>query len=679
MFQWIPSKYETPTQKVGRAFYDYARGNRYRNASLGVLYGDRLVYASDKYDIGNVHAKASPAIHPILGLSKTLTAVGILKLAEKGSLDLDWAVFGKGGVFAELTGPDGKIFDPRVRQIRIRHLLHHTGGWDESIGPVYDPLLNTQLLESGVEVVDIRRELGLKDEPDQWDIIKYMLGQPLQFEPGTKAHESNFGYCILGRILEEVVGESYEYWIQKNVLQPAGMWHTRIGPSPNNMDQDVEYTNAETVDAALGWYSNVYDLARLFICLFKSGVNDEFALLAPETLDKMMRRPDKIYYPQHNQRWMSMGFTIEEDGTFYLENTEKKPSLHVDVLFYHKQSPQYPIIKAQDADSAFSFDYTDDSTIIFIGYTDQYHKHMRGLAKSVLGLLTPEFYLTNALLKDLGDNHLLTDSHDVLVKYKLEEHHLLAYTQAMRICSYYPTWIHGYHYQGHTYYTTIFQRATEISQLYYQVFASASKEKLLKVINEFRAQQFDVSLLQSFVSSSHDDQVTHVVIMTVTDSKADETVSKFSESYDNYMMELGRHEEEGFRPVVQSIELYNNELMVDYLLHRNLNAVDEPEARSFIDLSYNELHALTEKNAMDGYILAYLDTFQLSPDDQPRFSAIFRYQKFKEWLLQDDVNFDRLRAQVDRWNIQDYMPKLLVGYVDNKELKYAGLWVTDNA
>ena len=198
------------------------------------MYGDRLVYADTQNN--------DKTVHPILGLSKTLTAVGILKLAEEGVLNLDWTVFGPGGILPEYTGPDGTISDPRVETIRIRHLLHHTGGWDETIGPIYDPMQNTQLVKSGVRVVDIKRELGLYDDavPDQFDIITFMLGQPLQFEPGTRARESNFGFCVLGRVIEEVTSLPYDYWIQKNVLQPAGMWHTRIGPPPSSVSNTIK-------------------------------------------------------------------------------------------------------------------------------------------------------------------------------------------------------------------------------------------------------------------------------------------------------------------------------------------------------------------------------------------------------------------------------------------------------
>ena len=46
--------------------------------------------------------------------------------------------------------------------------------------------------------------LKLKEPPTPDDIVRYIAGQPLQFDPGSKSTYSNFGYCLLGRIIEKV-------------------------------------------------------------------------------------------------------------------------------------------------------------------------------------------------------------------------------------------------------------------------------------------------------------------------------------------------------------------------------------------------------------------------------------------------------------------------------------------
>ncbi len=60
-------------------------------------------------------------------------------------------------------------------------------------------------------------------------IIRYMLGQPLDFDPGTRYVYSNFGYDVLGRILERVTGQPYETYMRNTVLAPMGITRMRIG------------------------------------------------------------------------------------------------------------------------------------------------------------------------------------------------------------------------------------------------------------------------------------------------------------------------------------------------------------------------------------------------------------------------------------------------------------------
>jgi len=58
-----------------------------------------------------------------------------------------------------------------------------------------------------------------------------MLGQPLDFDPGTRYAYSNFGYCVLGRVIERTAGTSYDQFVREQVLAPIGIRRMRIGAS----------------------------------------------------------------------------------------------------------------------------------------------------------------------------------------------------------------------------------------------------------------------------------------------------------------------------------------------------------------------------------------------------------------------------------------------------------------
>jgi N-acyl-D-amino-acid deacylase len=110
--------------------------------------------------------------------------------------------------------------DPRLQKITIRHLLEHKGGWDRdrAFDPMFRPL-------------EISAALGKKGPAGPEDVIRYMMGQPLQFDPGSRECYSNFGYCVLGRVIEKVTGQSYVEYVRKALLAPLGITSVELGRS----------------------------------------------------------------------------------------------------------------------------------------------------------------------------------------------------------------------------------------------------------------------------------------------------------------------------------------------------------------------------------------------------------------------------------------------------------------
>jgi N-acyl-D-amino-acid deacylase len=183
--------------------------------ALAVAKEGRLVHARG-YGLADVDAKApveAGSLFRIASISKPITAVAILKLAQEGRLDLDAKAF-------TLLDIDLGKADPRLVEITVRQLLEHTGGWDreKSGDPMFRPF-------------DIASELGVALPPRPPDIIRFMVTKPLDFDPGTRHAYSNFGYCVLGRILEKITGEPYEEHIRKAILAPMGITRMRLGKS----------------------------------------------------------------------------------------------------------------------------------------------------------------------------------------------------------------------------------------------------------------------------------------------------------------------------------------------------------------------------------------------------------------------------------------------------------------
>ena len=78
---------------------------------------------------------------------------------------------------------------------------------------MYDPMMNQFYLQRGEDVVNIATAMNVKGMLNQYDIVRFMISAPLQFTPGTKYRYSNFGYCVLGRIIEQVMRAFHEWLV----------------------------------------------------------------------------------------------------------------------------------------------------------------------------------------------------------------------------------------------------------------------------------------------------------------------------------------------------------------------------------------------------------------------------------------------------------------------------------
>ena len=214
-----------------------------------------------------VHAKGYGAdIEPtslfrIASVSKPVTAVAVLSLVQKGKLELDAKAFGLLGLAPT---------DPRAAEITVRQLLQHTAGWDrEKSG---DPMFKS---------LEIAKAQGVPPPADANTILRWMLEKPLDFDPGTRHAYSNFGYCVLGRIIEKVSGAGYEVFVKKTVLEPMGITRMRLGKSrlEERAKDEVVYRQPgaspyggfylEAMDAHGGWLASAVDLARFASSLDK--------------------------------------------------------------------------------------------------------------------------------------------------------------------------------------------------------------------------------------------------------------------------------------------------------------------------------------------------------------------------------------------------------------------------
>lgn len=181
-------------------------------------------------------------------MNKMFTAVAVLQLVEKGQVDLD-AFIGK-----YLPGyPNQQV----ATQVKVRHLLNHTGG----TGDIFTPEYQRARLET--------RELK--------DYVKLFGARGLEFAPGTRAAYSNYGFILLGHLIEAVTGQSYYDYVRRHIYEPAGMTATASEPETVAVaDRAVGYMRGDQPNtgslpwrgtSAGGGYSTVDDLLRFALAL----------------------------------------------------------------------------------------------------------------------------------------------------------------------------------------------------------------------------------------------------------------------------------------------------------------------------------------------------------------------------------------------------------------------------
>ena len=129
-------------------------------------------------------------------------------------LALDDRVFdlGQAGGGLLALDPFPRLGDSRLSEITVLHLLQHQGGWDREVAPDWV-----------FREIEIAQGMSLPSPPGRENTVRHVLGQPLQFDPGSRRAYSNVGYLVLGLVIEEVSGQEYMTYVEENIFAPLGV------------------------------------------------------------------------------------------------------------------------------------------------------------------------------------------------------------------------------------------------------------------------------------------------------------------------------------------------------------------------------------------------------------------------------------------------------------------------
>lgn len=296
----------------------YMKANSVPGMSIAISLNERLVFASG---YGNADVEKGEAVGPshrfrIASVSKPITHVAVARVIADTSLEMSSKVFGKSSVLGGQYSTPAN--NPNIVDITVEHLIGHRAG-----------------------LVNVNKD-GKKSDPmfaytgtDHKGLIEWTLkNYPLGYTPGATSYDpdnnpdtndmySNFGYSLLGRVIEAQTGKGYEAYVRDTILKPAGAPGMVIGgdKEADRKSNEVKYygdgayssVKPKRFDAHGGWIATPIDLLRFLRhenVLFKSYAhygemsgttsvlrrrNDGFSMAAtaniwkdPETLNAML-------------------------------------------------------------------------------------------------------------------------------------------------------------------------------------------------------------------------------------------------------------------------------------------------------------------------------------------------------------------------------------------------------
>ena len=197
------AKLQSALPAVDSLMRAFATNNKVPGIAYGVIVDGRLLHVA-AIGLREVPLKAAvdtSTVFRIASMTKSFTALSILQLRDAGNLSLDDLAERYVPELRSLKYPTSDA--PRIT---IRHLLSHSAGFPED-----NPWGDQQLAATDAQLSAMIRS-----------------GIPFSTAPGTAYEYSNFGFAILGRIVQNVSGMPYARYIQQRVLRPLGMTSTTM-------------------------------------------------------------------------------------------------------------------------------------------------------------------------------------------------------------------------------------------------------------------------------------------------------------------------------------------------------------------------------------------------------------------------------------------------------------------
>lgn len=302
-------------------------------ATVAIAKDGRIVYmrAFGFSDISRTIAAQPYNLFRIASCSKPVTSIAIMKLVENGQLALNAKVFGPGGILQNHPMfSTANITDSRIYNITVQQLMEHSAGWNRDVDCNPNPTTPYPYFFSGCDPIAFPLRVamltGTGNPVTASALIKFLLEKGLDFAPGTSYAYSNIGYLVLGRIIEQVTGLTYEEYVQQHIMAPLGVFdmHNAKTLLSEKQEREMEYVgngytnlscyntgqyvpweyggyNINAMDAHGGWIASARDMLKLMVAV--DGFSTKPDILLPATINTMVT-------PSANSAYYAKGWQV---------------------------------------------------------------------------------------------------------------------------------------------------------------------------------------------------------------------------------------------------------------------------------------------------------------------------------------------------------------------------------
>jgi CubicO group peptidase (beta-lactamase class C family) len=247
-------------EPLDRVVLDFMKRCDCPAATAAVSYNGKVAY-SRGYGFCDAHGKKPTppdALLRIAGLTEPITAAAVKTLIGEGKLSRETQAF----QLLNLKPLRGSV-DSRIKEITVSELLDNQAGWDPA---VFDPF---------VRLRDVEKALHISRKPRPVEVVRYMLTQPLQYSPGERKVPANFGYCVLGRVIEKASGKSYGTYLADEIFKPLGVEDVKLAHNPPREPREVWYpvkdVPVESMDSFAGLVASAPALCRFLDAFWVNG------------------------------------------------------------------------------------------------------------------------------------------------------------------------------------------------------------------------------------------------------------------------------------------------------------------------------------------------------------------------------------------------------------------------